>query len=105
MRSRSRLPRGVLVATGPVVLVVAGIVGYLSFGYSPWMAVAMTLLTLTTVGFASGTHLSTRRAGVQRRASLARRRPVRRHLGPGRDRDRGRPGESVLAEPPHAPTC
>ena len=59
MRSRSRLPRGVLVATGPVVLVVAGIVGYLSFGYSPWMAVAMTLLTLTTVGFASDTHLST----------------------------------------------
>ena len=59
MRSRSRLPRGVLVATGPVVLVVAGIVGYLSFGYSPWMALAMTLLTLTTVGFASGTHLST----------------------------------------------
>ena len=59
MRSRSRLPRGVLVATGPVVLVVAGIVGYLSFGYSPWMAVAMTLLTLTTVGFASDTHLPT----------------------------------------------
>ena len=46
MRSRSRLPRGVLVATGPVVLVVAGIVGYLSFGYSLWMAVAMTLLVL-----------------------------------------------------------
>src|SRR5271157_16801 len=59
MRPRSRLPRGVLVATGPVVLVVAGITGYLSFGYSPWMAVAMTLLTLTTVGFASSTHLST----------------------------------------------
>ena len=52
MRSRSRLPRGVLVATGPVVLVAAGIVGYLSFGYSPWTAVAMTLLTLTTVGLA-----------------------------------------------------
>jgi len=59
MRLRSRLPRGVLVATGPVVLVVAGIAGYLSFGYSPWMAVAMTLLTLTTVGSASGSHLST----------------------------------------------
>jgi voltage-gated potassium channel len=59
MRPRSRLHRGVLVATGPVVLVVAGIVGYLSFGYSPWVAVAMTLLTLTTVGFASGSHLST----------------------------------------------
>ncbi len=59
MRPRSRLPRGVLVAAGPVVLVVAGIAGYLSFGYSPWVAVAMTLLTLTTVGFASGSHLST----------------------------------------------
>ena len=59
MRSRSRLPRGVLVATGPVVLVAAGIAGYLSFGYSPWTAVAMTLLTLTTVGLASDTHLST----------------------------------------------
>jgi voltage-gated potassium channel len=55
MRTRSRLPRGVLVAAGPVVLIVAGIVGYLGFGYSPWMAVAMTLLTLTTVGFAPGT--------------------------------------------------
>jgi len=59
MRTRSRLPRGVLVAAGPVVLIAAGILGYLSFGYSPWMAVATTLLTLTTVGFASGTHLST----------------------------------------------
>jgi voltage-gated potassium channel len=59
MRPRSRLPRGVLVATGPVVLVVAGIVGYLSFGYPPWVAAAMTVLTLTTVGFASGSHLST----------------------------------------------
>ena len=59
MRPRSRLPRGALIATGPVVLVLVGIAGYLSFGYSPWMAVAMTLLTLTTVGFAPGTHLST----------------------------------------------
>src|SRR5215471_5549908 len=59
MRTRSRLPRGVLVATGPFVLVVAGVLGYLAFGYSPLMAVAMTLLTLTTVGFAVGTHLST----------------------------------------------
>ena len=59
MRTRSRLPRGVLVAIGPVVLVVVGVAGYLGFGYSPWMAVAMTLLTLTTVGFASGSHLST----------------------------------------------
>ena len=59
MRPRSRVPRGVLVATGAVVLVVAGIAGYLSFGYSLWVAVAMTLLTLTTVGFAPGSHLST----------------------------------------------
>ena len=59
MRTWSRLPRGALVATGPVVLAVIGIAGYLGFGYSPWMAVAMTLLTLTTVGFAPGSHLST----------------------------------------------
>src|SRR5215469_1780306 len=59
MTLRSRLPRGVLVAAGPIVLVVIGIAGYLGFGYSPWVAVAMTLLTLTTVGFASDTHLST----------------------------------------------
>lgn len=59
MRPRSRLTRGVLVAAGPVVLVVIGIAGYLSFGYSPWVAAAMTLLTLTTVGFASGSHLPT----------------------------------------------
>ena len=59
MKPQSRLPRGVLVATGPVVLVVVGIVGYLSFGYSPWVAVAMTLLTLTTVGLATSRHLST----------------------------------------------
>jgi voltage-gated potassium channel len=59
MRPRSRLRRGVLVAAGPVVLVVAGIVGYLSFGYSPWVAAAMTLLTLTTVGFAPGSQLTT----------------------------------------------
>ena len=59
MRPRSRVPRGVLVAAGAAVLVAAGIAGYLSFGYSPWEAAAMTLLTLTTVGFASGSHLST----------------------------------------------
>ena len=62
MASRSRLPRGVLVATGPVVLVIAGIAGYMCFGYPLWEAVAMTLLTLTTVGFAPGSHLPT---GVQ----------------------------------------
>jgi voltage-gated potassium channel len=59
MRMRSGLSRGVLVAAGPVVLIVVGIVGYLWFGYSPWVAVAMTLLTLTTVGLASGSHLPT----------------------------------------------
>ena len=48
-----------LIAAGPVVLIVVGIVGYLGFGYSPWIAVAMTLLTLTTVGLASGSHLPT----------------------------------------------
>jgi voltage-gated potassium channel len=61
MRLRLRLPRGALVAAGPVVLVAAGIAGYLAFGYSLWVAVAMTLLTLTTVGFATGSHLT---AGV-----------------------------------------
>jgi voltage-gated potassium channel len=59
MTARSRLPLGVLAAIGLVVLVIAGIAGYMGFGYSPWMAVATTLLTLTTVGFASGTQLST----------------------------------------------
>ena len=38
MRPRSRVPRGVLVATGAVALVAAGIAGYLSFGYPPWEA-------------------------------------------------------------------
>jgi hypothetical protein len=38
MRPRSRVPRGVLVATGAVVLVAVGIAGYLSFGYPPWEA-------------------------------------------------------------------
>jgi hypothetical protein len=40
MPSRSRLPRGALAAIGLAVLVIAGIVGYLGFGYSPWAAVA-----------------------------------------------------------------
>jgi hypothetical protein len=35
MRPRSRVPRGALVASGAVVLVVAGIAGYLGFGCSP----------------------------------------------------------------------
>jgi voltage-gated potassium channel len=58
MRPRPRLPRGVLIAAGPVILVAAGIIGYLAFGYSLWVAVAMTLLTLTTVGFATSAHLT-----------------------------------------------
>ena len=100
MRPRSRAPRGVLAATGAVVLVAAGIAGYLGFGYPPWEAAAMTLLTLTTVGFAPGSHLSTGvlvfTAGLAFKASAC----SWFHLGPGRDRDRGRPGEPVLAEPP-----
>ena len=59
MRPRPRLPRGVLVAIGLAVLVIAGIAGYMGFGYPPWEAVATTLLTLTTVGFASSGHVST----------------------------------------------
>lgn len=59
MRPWPRLPRGLLIAAGPVVLVAAGIVGYLAFGYPPWVALSMTLLTLTTVGFATSTHLTT----------------------------------------------
>lgn len=59
MRSRPRLPQGVLVAAGAAVLIVVGFAGYLAFGYPPWTALSMTLLTLTTVGFAAGTSLTT----------------------------------------------
>jgi len=59
MKLRSRLSRGALVTIALVVLTGVGIVGYLGFGYPPWVAVSMTLLTLTTVGFAPGSHLST----------------------------------------------
>ena len=59
MKLRSRLSRGALVTIALAVLTGVGIVGYLSFGYPPWVAVSMTLLTLTTVGFPSGSHLST----------------------------------------------
>ncbi|HMK95916.1 MAG TPA: potassium channel protein [Acidimicrobiales bacterium] len=46
--------RGALLAgAGLVALTMAGLIGYVSFGYSPTRAVAMTLLTLTTVGFAT----------------------------------------------------
>ena len=48
-----------LIAAGLATLVAVGMVGYLGFGYSAWTAAAMTLLTLTTVGLASDTHLST----------------------------------------------
>ena len=59
MKLRSRLSRGALVTIALAVLTGVGIVGYLSFGYPPWVAVSMTLLTLTTVGFPPGSHLST----------------------------------------------
>ena len=59
MKLRSRLSRGALVTIALAVLTGVGIVGYLGFGYPPWVAVSMTLLTLTTVGFAPGSHLST----------------------------------------------
>ena len=59
MRPRSRLPRGALIAAGLAVLIVIGIAGYLAFGYSLWEAVAITFLTLTTVGFPSSSHLTT----------------------------------------------
>jgi len=58
MRPRTRLSRAVLVALALVVLAAAGIAGFLSFGYPPWTSVAMTLLTLTTVGFPGGGHVS-----------------------------------------------
>jgi voltage-gated potassium channel len=52
---RIRAPdRGVVVAAlAGLGLVVIGIIGYLAFGYGPGSAVAMTLLTLTTVGFST----------------------------------------------------
>ena len=58
-----RVPgRGVTaVGSALVALVVVGCTGYLAFGYSPGSAVAMTLLTLTTVGFGGGHGL---RSGV-----------------------------------------
>ncbi len=59
MKLWSRLSRGALVTIALAVLTGVGIVGYLSFGYPPWVAVSMTLLTLTTVGFPPGSHLST----------------------------------------------
>ncbi len=59
MKLRSWPSRGALVTTALAVLTGVGIVGYLSFGYPPWVAVSMTLLTLTTVGFPTGSHLST----------------------------------------------
>ena len=103
MRSRSRLPRGVLAAAGPVVLVVVGIVGYLSFGYPPWMAVAMTLLTLTTVGFASGTHLSTGALVFSAGLALLGVGLFVVILGLAATAIVEGPGERVLAEPPDAP--
>lgn len=62
MPGRPHLPRGALPAAAPVVLIAIGIIGYLAFGYRPEAAVAMTLLTLTTIGFTSARDLP---AGVQ----------------------------------------
>ena len=59
MRPRFRLSRGALVAVALIVLAAAGIAGYLGFGYPFPAAVAMTLLTLTTVGFPGDSQLST----------------------------------------------
>lgn len=44
--------------SGLVALVVVGTAGYLSFGYGPGAALAMALLTLTTVGFGTAHGLS-----------------------------------------------
>jgi voltage-gated potassium channel len=46
-------------ALGLIGLVVIGTAGYLAFGYGPGSAVAMTLLTLTTVGFGTAQGLRT----------------------------------------------
>jgi len=52
--------RGVAIAAvGLIVVVAVGIIGYLVFGYGPGAAVAMTLLTLTTVGFSTAKGLRT----------------------------------------------
>ncbi len=52
--------RGVVVAgAGLVGLLVVGTTGYLAFGYGLGSAVAMTLLTLTTVGFGTAQGLRT----------------------------------------------
>ncbi len=57
---RIRAPsRGAAAALGLAALVVIGAGGYLAFGYGPEAAVAMTLLTLTTVGFATAQGLRT----------------------------------------------
>jgi voltage-gated potassium channel len=57
---RIRAPsRAGAAALGLVALVVIGAGGYLAFGYGPAAAVAMTLLTLTTVGFATAQGLRT----------------------------------------------
>ena len=42
-----------MAAVGGVALILVGTIGYLAFGYGFGSAVAMTLLTLTTVGFST----------------------------------------------------
>jgi voltage-gated potassium channel len=52
--------RGVVAAAcAGAAVVLVGVIGYLVFGYGPGSAVAMTLLTLTTVGFSTARGLRT----------------------------------------------
>lgn len=59
MRPRRSWQRGSIIAAGLAAVILTGIVGYLAFGYGAGAAAAMTLLTLTTVGFSTGRDLST----------------------------------------------
>lgn len=60
MRHIGARDRGVVAAgLGLVAVVIIGTAGYLAFGYGLASAVAMTFLTLTTVGFATAHGLST----------------------------------------------
>ena len=54
MRRRWWPDRGVLLGGGLATVIAIGVVGYLLFGYSVADAIATTLLTLTTVGVATG---------------------------------------------------
>jgi voltage-gated potassium channel len=52
-RIRARHAGALLAGAGLVGLIIAGVAGYMALGYGPGTALAMTLLTLTTVGFAT----------------------------------------------------